>query len=63
MKRCGARHNVNAVRGQKGKDGKPIIVAIPCNLGEGHGGPHANEVRYEGTTAVPIRGTWASVND
>ena len=56
--RCGDLTEVPAVRGQKGKDGKPLMVKIPCNLEPGHGGGHANEVGWIEGRKVPLRGTW-----
>jgi hypothetical protein len=60
MTRCPSRKTVPAVRGQLDKDGKPIMVKIPCNLREGHGGQHGNEVGYEKgkDDAMVLRGGW-----
>jgi hypothetical protein len=58
MKRCASTHRVPAVRGQKDDKGKPVMVNLACNLGAGHGGPHANEVMYDGSTPKAIRGAW-----
>jgi len=52
--RCESTKTVPAVRGQKGKDGKPLMVKIACNM-RGEHMAHANEVDGKGQ---PIRGTW-----
>lgn len=60
MTRCASFKLTPAVRGQVGKDGKPLMVKVPCNLREGHGGVHGNEVGYDkgGDDAKVLRGGW-----
>jgi len=54
--RCESFKLVAAVRGQKGKDGKPLMVKVPCNIMQEHS-IHANEYWWK-DGSLQIRGGW-----